>query len=301
MKTPDGLEHHRRAGRALRGGPHSPRARPDRPPPPRAQRPPPGAAGGPAPPRGGPRRRRHPRLPARDRAHPRGRLLAGRPARARAGGPPRGDHRPHRQEDDDQRAELRRQGVAGRPRGRQHPAVDLRRRRPAQPARRHQPHHRLHRRRRQDLRAQAGRGAGHDHRAPPRLAPAREAHPRRRRGDLRLPGRLRALPRHRRAAPDREGPGPVLLPAEDGVPPRGAAVERRVQPRPGLPRHPARHHPGHRAHRDLPRRVRDGGDPLRAARALRGPERRALGLHVLASSSPSGPAARTSSCPTATR
>ena len=31
------------------------------------------------------------------------------------------------------------------------------------------------------------------------------------------------------------GNGPVLLPGEDGVPPRGADVERRVQHRPGLP------------------------------------------------------------------
>ena len=38
---------------------------------------------------------------------------------------------------------------------------------------------------------------------------------------------------------------------------------------PGVPRHPARHDPGHRADRDLPGGVRDGGDPLRAARALR--------------------------------
>ena len=35
------------------------------------------------------------------------------------------------------------------------------------------------------------------------------------------------------------------------------------------------------AHRDDPGRVRDGRDPLRAARALRRAERRALGLHLL--------------------
>ena len=48
----------------------------------------------------------------------------------------------------------------------------------------------------------------------------------------------------------------------------------------GLPRHPARHDPGDRADRDLPRRLRDGGDPARAARALGGAQRGPLGLHV---------------------
>ena len=37
------------------------------------------------------------------------------------------------------------------------------------------------------------------------------------------------------------GPRPVLLPAEDGEPPRGAALERRLHPRPGGAGHPARH------------------------------------------------------------
>ena len=43
---------------------------------------------------------------------------------------------PTDREDDDQRAQLRGQGVAGRPRGRQHPAVGEHGRGPAQPARR---------------------------------------------------------------------------------------------------------------------------------------------------------------------
>ena len=62
-----------------------------------------------------------------------------------------------------------------------------------------------------------------------------------------------------------KGSGPVLLPAQDREPPGGPALERRVQPRPGRAGHPARHDPGHRADRDHPGRVRDGGDPLRAA------------------------------------
>ena len=57
----------------------------------------------------------------------------------------------------------------------------------------------------------------------------------------------------------------LLLPAEAGKPPRGAALERRLQVHPEGPRHP----PGQRSRdgpdRDHPRRVRDGGDPLRAA------------------------------------
>ena len=76
------------------------------------------------------------------------------------------------------------------------------------------------------------------------------------------------------------GVGPVLLPAQDGEPPRGAAVERRLRPRRGRARPRPRHDPRDGAHRDAARGVRDGGDPLRAARALRGPERRALGLHL---------------------
>ena len=50
--------------------------------------------------------------------------------------------------------------------------------------------------------------------------------------------------------------------------------------RPGRARHPAGHDPRDRADRDLPGRVRDGGDPLRAARALGRAQRRPLGLHV---------------------
>ena len=80
-----------------------------------------------------------------------------------------------------------------------------------------------------------GRDAGHDRGPAARLAPGREAHPHRRAAGVRQPHRLRALHGRLRAAPARQGQGPVLLPAEDGVPPRGAAVERRVQHRAGLP------------------------------------------------------------------
>ena len=77
-------------------------------------------------------------------------------ARARPGRPPGRDHRAHRPQDDHQRAQLRRQGVAGRLRGRQ-------RRRPGTTSsegqlnlrRRPRPHDRLHLPRGQDLRARA--------------------------------------------------------------------------------------------------------------------------------------------------
>ena len=51
-----------------------------------------------------------------------GRLAGGGGAR-RPAGPAGRDHRADRAQDGDQRAQLRREGVAGRPRGRQHPAL----------------------------------------------------------------------------------------------------------------------------------------------------------------------------------
>ena len=51
---------------------------------------------------------------------------------------------------------------------------------------------------------------------------------------------------HLRAEADRGGQGTLLLPGQEREPPRGAAVERRVQPGPGRPRHPARHRSGPR-------------------------------------------------------
>ena len=57
-------------------------------------------------------------------------------------------------------------------------------------------------------------------------------------------------------------------------------MERRLRARPGTARHPARLDPRHRAHRDDPRRVRDGRDPVRAARPRGRSQRRSLGLHL---------------------
>ena len=75
-------------------------------------------------------------------------------------------------------------------------------------------------------------------------------------------------------------PRPLLLPAQARVAPRGAALERRLRHGPGGPGHPGRDDPRHRPHRDHLGRLRDGGDPPRAARARRGPQRRSLGLHL---------------------
>ncbi len=73
-------------------------------------------------------RDRHPRAHRRRAGRRRRPGLAGR---TRSGGPrrpPVRDHRSDGTEDGDQRAELRREGVAGRPRGRQHPALAQRHR-----------------------------------------------------------------------------------------------------------------------------------------------------------------------------
>ena len=194
-----------------------------------------------------------------------------------------------------------RQGVAGRLRGREHPALGQHDHRPAQPEGRAGPDDRLHQRGGQVLPAAARRRAGHDRGPAARLAPGREAPAGGRPAGVRQPVRLRAVLLPLRAAPAGQGQGPVLLPGQDREPPGGPALERRVQPGPGRAGHPARHDPGHRADRDHPGRVRDGGDPLRAARAQRGAERGPLGLPVQRSSRSSAPGAASSCCPSATR
>ena len=69
------------------------------------------------------------------------------------------------------------------------------------------------------LHAAPGRGARHDRRPAPRLAPGREAPPGRRRPGLGVAVRLRALLLPLRAAPARRGPRAVLLSAQDRVVP----------------------------------------------------------------------------------
>ena len=62
---------------------------------------------------------------------------------------------------------------------------------------------------------------------------------------------------------------------------------------------PQGHDPRDLPDRDHPRRVRDGGDRLRAARPQLGPQRRALGLHLLDDQEVPDPRRRSSSCRTA--
>ena len=77
------------------------------------------------------------------------------------------------------------------------------------------------------------------------------------------------------------GAGPYFyLPKMESAP-RGAALERYLRDDAERARPAAGHDQGDGADRDDPRRVRDGRDPLRAARAQRRPERRPLGLHLL--------------------
>jgi hypothetical protein len=87
---------------------------------------------------------------------------------------------------------------------------------------------------------------------------------------------------------DRPRLGALVLPAQARDLPRGQVVERGVPHRPGAARHPARHHPGHGPDRDPAGRLRDGRNPLRAARPQRGPELRALGLHLQRDQDPPG-------------
>ena len=216
-----------------------------------------------------------------DRAHPQRSLLARRSAGPGAGGPPGGDHRARGQEDDHQRAELRRQGLARGHGGLLHPVLAQRHPGPAQPHRRAGTPDRLHLPGGQGVQAPPRRGPAHHRGPPPRLAPAREAHAHRRHAGGRRHRGLRPVLLPQRPPPAGPGQGPVLLPAEDRKPPRSTALERHLHPGPGPARHPAGHHPRHRADRNHHRSLRDGGDPLRTARPRLRPERRPLGLHLL--------------------
>ena len=178
-------------------------------------------------------------------------------------------------EDDHQRAELRRQGLDGRLRGCDGADLVQRGRRPDQPLRRHPPADRLHRREGQALRG----GSGHPDRARPaaRLAPRREAPDAGRPAGARRLRGFRSVLLPQRPDLDHRRGRTVLLPAQDGVPSGGPAVERRVQLRRGAAGDQLRQHPGNLPDRDHPRGLRDGGDPLRVARPLGGTERRAGG------------------------
>ena len=156
------------------------------------------AAGRPRHPPGRDRRGPADRLPPGDRGRPR-RRLAGAAAAARPGRPPGRDHRPDRAEDGDQRAQLRRERLAGRPRGRQHPALAQRRRRAGRAEGRRPPDAVVHQPGRPGVPAPRGRRAADDRAAPARLAPARAAPAGRRRAGGRRARRRGPLPVPQRA------------------------------------------------------------------------------------------------------
>ena len=273
------------ARRALRRDPHArgarvPRraARPLRAHPARAAR------GAPADPR---RRGERPRpeVPARDRVDPQRPVVARRRRRPGPRGPPRRDHRPDRPEDGDQRAELRREGVARRPGGRHEPHLGERDRGAAEPAR--LPPRNL----------EYTSPEGKEYRVTAAETPTIVMRPR---GWHLVEKHLRFHDRagramhasgslvdfglyffHNAQALIAAGRGPYFyLPKLESH--REAKLWNDIfVVRAGRARHPAGHDPRDRAHRDDPGRVPDGRDPLRAARPLRRPQRRPLGLHLL--------------------
>ncbi len=113
-----------------------------------------------------------------------------------------------------------------------------------------------------------------------RLASAGAARAGRRRADVGRLLRFRPLLLPQREAAARQGQRPLFLPAEDGEPSGGAALERRFRSRAGEARRPQGLDQGDGADRDHHGRLRDGRDPARAARAFRRPQLRALGLHL---------------------
>ena len=238
------------------------------------------------------------RLPGRDARDPRGRL-DGRAGPARPAGPPGGDHRPDRPQDDHQRAELGRRRCSW-------PTSRTPTRRPGATW----------------SRARSTCATRSTARSPTTTPTASTTSSPRRRprcwcgraAGICLSGTCWSTAEpvagslfdfglyffHNARQLLARGSGPVLLSAQDGVPPRGQAVERRVRLRPGVPGDPARHDQGHGADRDAARSVRDGRDPVRAARALRRPELPAAGTTSSRRSSASRTRARWSS-PTAAR
>ena len=159
-----------------------------------------------------------------------GRLVRRRAAR-RLPRPARRDHRADRPQARHQRPQLGREGLHGRLRGRELPHLGQPGRRAREPRRRDRGHDRVH-----ELGGQGVPARRRDRdaaRPPARLAPAREAPDDGRRGGLGLAHRLRPARLPRRSPAGRAGPRRLLLPAQAGAPPRGAAVERRVLVRRG--------------------------------------------------------------------
>ncbi len=148
----------------------------------------------------------------------------------------------------------------GRFRGRQLTDMGKRHGRPGQHARRRPADHRLHFARGEKVCVE---GQDCRHRRPPaRLAHGGETHPFPRRARVGVAFRLGPVLLPQRQGADRAWLRSLLLPAQAREPPRSPALERRVRPRPGRPRHPARYGSRHNADRDDHRRVRSRGNSL---------------------------------------
>ena len=118
-------------------------------------------------------------------------------------------------------------------------------------------------------------------RPPARLAPRGAARHRRRRAGLGVALRLRARVLPQRAAScSSAGAGRTSTSRSSRATTRRALWARAFAHRRGDARRPARLDPLHRADRDDPGGVRDGRDPLRAARLRLRAQRRPLGLHL---------------------
>ena len=214
-----------------------------------------------------------------------------------ARGPARRDHRTGREEDGHQRPQLGGERLPRRLRGRELAHLGELRRGAAQPPRRHRRDDRLPRPRdRQGIPAEREDRDPHGEAA--RLAPPREAPPRRREALLGEPLRLRPLLLPLRQAAPREGGVALLLPPEARAPPRGAPLERRLREGAEGPRHPERDDPRDRPHRDDHGRLPDGRDPLGAEGPLGAASTAAAGTTSSRSSRGSG-AFPASSSPTA--
>ena len=227
------------------------------------------------------RRGRAARLPRRDRGDPR-RRLEDRAGAAGAALPPRRDHRPGRRQDGHQRLQLGRRLVHDRLRGLELADVDE----PDPGPDQHRPGDPAHALVRavvaggnEELQAQR---QGRDAAGPPaRLAPRREARDdRRRSASPAASSTSRLFMFHNAKEQLARGAGPYFY-----LPKLESHLEARLwnddlrddaeRARPA-----AGHDQGDGADRDHPRRLRDGRDPLRAARPLGRPQRRPLGLHL---------------------
>ena len=217
------------------------------------------------------RRRPAPGLPGRDGGRPRGRL-ADRAVSRRDRGPPGRDHRPGRPQDGDQRPQLGRARVHGRLRGLELAHLGELHRRTAEPHRCSRSHDRARYRREALPLARRGRRAV---RATARLAPGRAALRGRRQPDVRRRSSTSACT----SSAITRATGRYLY-----LPKLESHLEARLwndvfawtQDGSGC----SRDDQGDRPDRDDPRGVRDGRDPVRAARPLGRPECRSLGLHL---------------------